>query len=559
MTLKALLDRLVGVKANGSGFVARCPAHADRTPSLSVKQDGNKVLLYCHAGCSTHSVLAALNLSERDLFDAEETVYPYRDEQGVLLFEVVRLPGKRFFQRKPDGTTGIEGVRRVLFRLQEIPAAGHIVIVEGEKDVLTAEKFGLIATCNPMGAGKWLDEYSECLRGKNITIIPDADDVGIKHAEQVARSLLGKAASVTICKLPDGIKDLSDYPFSRESLRELIDRAPQWSEHQEPVNWTAIFDSLEDFQNAQPLRLSIERFLQNDSATAIAGLSGHAKTFILLSIAKALLAGPPAKLWNLFPVTERAERLVYLIPESTRSPFKHRLEKMGLMEHIASGRLLVRTLSKGPTLTLDDPRILHASNRAHVILDTMVRFAEGEENSASDNQRGLATDIFNLLAAGARSVLAAHHAAKSFAKDSVMTLENVLRGSGDVGAMLGACYGVKQIDPESNIVHIECVKSRDFQPSGPFQIIGRPYIDETGDFRLLRSPAECGSLHQEHHPVDSNDQKRNERLQRVAIVAAWMAEDPSLSSTEMVAKFKAMGVEVDDSSVRRYKAQARKG
>src|SRR5208337_5571615 len=58
----------------------------------------------------------------------------------------------------------------------------------------------------------------------------------------------------------------------------------------------------------------------------------------------------------------------------------------------------------------------------------------------------------------------------SFAKENRMTLENVLRGSGDVGAMLTTAWGVKQIDAASNILHIENIKPRDFQPCGPFQI-----------------------------------------------------------------------------------------
>ena len=64
-------------------------------------------------------------------------------------------------------------------------------MVEGEKDVHKAWDMDLAATCNPMGAGKWEDAYSESLRDKNITIIPDNDEPGCKHAEQVARSLSG--------------------------------------------------------------------------------------------------------------------------------------------------------------------------------------------------------------------------------------------------------------------------------------------------------------------------------------------------------------------------------
>lgn len=54
----------------GAGrWKARCPAHNDRSPSLSIREgDDGRVLLFCHAGCSLDSILAALKLGKRDLF-----------------------------------------------------------------------------------------------------------------------------------------------------------------------------------------------------------------------------------------------------------------------------------------------------------------------------------------------------------------------------------------------------------------------------------------------------------------------------------------------------------
>ena len=65
--------------------------------------------------------------------------YPYRDEAGELLYEVVRYEPKSFLQRKPDGSGGwiwnLSGVRRrVLYRLPQIQRQTTVYIVEGEKD-----------------------------------------------------------------------------------------------------------------------------------------------------------------------------------------------------------------------------------------------------------------------------------------------------------------------------------------------------------------------------------------------------------------------------------------
>src|SRR5579872_3310241 len=152
----------------------------------------------------------------------------------------------------------------------------------------------------------------------------------------------------------------------------------------EPARWIDAFHTFEEFENAPPLRFAINGFLQNDGATMIGGPSGHGKTLALLSIVKALLAGKGARLWDLFEVDENALRVIYLIPECSIPPFKHRLQLFGLYNCLRpnDNRFLVRTLSKGPTPRLSDPRILHAAKGAHVILDTAARFGDGDENSA---------------------------------------------------------------------------------------------------------------------------------------------------------------------------------
>ncbi|HEY4838704.1 MAG TPA: hypothetical protein VIH72_08860, partial [Candidatus Acidoferrales bacterium] len=169
-----------------------------------------------------------------------------------------------------------------------------------------------------------------------------------------------------------------------------------------PGNSQEIFDSFQDFESVPGLEFAIENFLQCDAANFVAGLSGQSKTLILGSISKALFVGEGALLWNTFRVTERAEKIIWLIPESARGPFKHRLKLFGLDDFVKDRRLLVRTLSKGPTPSLSDPRILAATKHTPVILDTAIRFGTGVENDAADNMKGLATDIFRLLECGAR-------------------------------------------------------------------------------------------------------------------------------------------------------------
>lgn len=571
MTFEEIVDRLEA-KRSGAGYMAKCPAHEDRSPSLSISQGNDgRALLKCHAGCETRDVLGAMGLTFEDLAiesgrtsKREEKIvetYPYVDEKGALLFEVCRYEPKNFRQRKPDGKGGwswqLNGVRRILFNLPAVLRADHVAIVEGEKDVRKAMDMGLTATCNPAGAGKWKPEYSDSLRGKHVTIIPDNDEPGRKHAEQVAQSLSGKAASIAICHLPERVKDLSEWPLSVDSLLDLIKKAPPWNPESAVES---LFDNFSEYENAPPLRFAIENFIQENSVTAIAGLSGNAKTWIALSIIRALLVGP-SKLWGLFNVLSRSERVIYLIPESAIGPFKHRLQLMGLFDEVRTGRLLTRTLSKGPAPSLQDPRLLAAARDADIVCDTGIRFMSSmeSENSANEAAKGLSEDLFALQRAQARTINVLFHSPKSFGSQNSMTLENMIRGSGEFGAALATAWGIKQIDRTTNTVHIENLKARDFEACGPFEIIGRPYIDDTGDFALHKSPNECGSLADEQPELNSaNASKKASRAANIELVRRWVDEDPEPSTAEMRKRFDKLGISIDDTTVRGYKSAAKK-
>lgn len=69
MSIEALLSRFDGVNETGHGkYVARCPAHDDRSPSLAIKDGGDgRILLHCFAGCETQDVLSAVGLTFADL------------------------------------------------------------------------------------------------------------------------------------------------------------------------------------------------------------------------------------------------------------------------------------------------------------------------------------------------------------------------------------------------------------------------------------------------------------------------------------------------------------
>ncbi|MGB5159992.1 MAG: DNA primase [Thermoanaerobaculia bacterium] len=73
-----VLDSLAGVRRTGPGrWLALCPAHEDRRPSLSVREgDDGRALLYCFAGCGAVEVLDSLGLKWGDLYPERLETYP---------------------------------------------------------------------------------------------------------------------------------------------------------------------------------------------------------------------------------------------------------------------------------------------------------------------------------------------------------------------------------------------------------------------------------------------------------------------------------------------------
>ena len=263
---RALEEHGYAVRGNS----AQCPAHEDRNASLSIgdRKDGTGAVLHCHAGCPTDMVLEALAMSAADLFnesrdhDAREPrgewtpfgeatdVYDYTDEQGQLLFQVLRTANKQFPQRRPDHSKKsgwnwkLDDTRRVLYKLpmviRAIEDTGEIWIAEGEKDVRALENAGVTATCNPGGAGKWKPEYCEFLRDAIVHIIADKDKPGQAHARQVAASLEGIARGVEILEAAGTHKDaaahlgagltLADFEVTWEEGDPAPDLAPDLHE-----------------------------------------------------------------------------------------------------------------------------------------------------------------------------------------------------------------------------------------------------------------------------------------------------------------------------------------
>ena len=223
-----VLTRLSDVRHDGGmQFSARCPAHDDRSPSLSVSWGNGKVVLHDHAGCTNEAILSALGLKWSDLEQPRfiDMIHDYEDADGEIIYQVVKYQPKDFRVRRP-GTDrpenfvwSLKGVDPVPFGLPELlealSAGEDVYITEGETDALAMRSaYSAVATTNHGGAGKWTDDFhSKWFVGatSNVTIVADRDTAGYNGALKTQESLHRVAGIDARIVLPAVGKDARDH------------------------------------------------------------------------------------------------------------------------------------------------------------------------------------------------------------------------------------------------------------------------------------------------------------------------------------------------------------
>jgi hypothetical protein len=130
MKAEALVGRLRGVRWCRDGWMALCPAHADKNPSLSIGEQDGKVLLYCFAGCAVEAICAALRIRVSDLF--VELGQRRKPEPSVVRDVQRRISALRSRLTPYDRTRGIVVITTKKDSLDAAIARALALAVEGE-------------------------------------------------------------------------------------------------------------------------------------------------------------------------------------------------------------------------------------------------------------------------------------------------------------------------------------------------------------------------------------------------------------------------------------------
>jgi putative DNA primase/helicase len=311
-----VLARLEGVKPVGVGFMARCPAHDDRNPSLKIDRgDEGHVLLHCFVGCSVEAILDAMGLTMADLYPDEPArqmtqslvaSYDYVDEAGTLLYQNLRYgPRKDFRARRPDGAGGwlwkLGGVRRVPYRLTQLLAApidAPVILCEGEKDADRLGALGLLSSCHKSIGSGWHPDLTPYFAGRSVVILPDNDHPGRDYAQKAATALAEVAASVTVLELPglhegEDVSDWLDTGGTAERLREIVESAPRWEPAATvpPVEPCTLVRASEI--EAEEISWLWAGYVPRGTVTLLEGDPGKGKSTLTAALAAAISTGAP--------------------------------------------------------------------------------------------------------------------------------------------------------------------------------------------------------------------------------------------------------------------------
>lgn len=471
----------------GSGFLACCPAHGDRDPSLSVKQgDDGRVLFSCKAGCSFKEVVSALGMKESEMFpDSPDNVTELRPKSGppptlAELAQHKRLPVE--FLRSLgwcDGRQGVEmpyrqrdrSLHRTKIRtlltgknpytwgpgegmIAYEPDGGalarqerYLVLVEGETDTATLLYAGFpVLGCPGADTVERVVQAYHLDGIERVFFVVEPDNGGKQFTKLVPKRLddLGFAGGVHELKMPDAAKDPSAL-FQRdpEAFAGKLSAALQAAQKRTagPVEWRS---TVEIFEPLPPIKWRV-RGLQicPGRPSMLAGYGASAKTLSAQALALAVASGTPA--WGFFETQPGQVR--HLDYEQGWHATARRYQRLALGHGVDPRALGDRLkLAIFPQVFLDAPNATDLYAKMCDGVDLVVLDAlRGATPTQDENDSRIRPCLDNLSRVSEKTGCAfvvLHHAGKP--KEGHADVRTVLRGSSAIFDACGTVYVVAQ-------------------------------------------------------------------------------------------------------------------
>lgn len=522
-------------RATGDELKAPCPFHHDENPSFYFNKKTG--MFFCH-GCSVKGdvftfiqELKGVSFQEaltelahqvglngngdgkkkeqaRAVSENITAQYDYLYEDGTPAFSVFRFEEegrtKTFRQWHYDFQVeqwiqNVQGVRLVPFNIQEVMSAKTVFVVEGEKDVLRLKDLGLVATCNPMGSGKWRDEYGQFLKGKKAIIIPDNDRPGREHAEDVKAKIKPFVDSVRLVELPGlppkgDVSDWIDAGGTIDQLREIVAKVPEETKPKGP--WDSPVSIKRMATTAPPpFPWFAKQRMPQGRGLLLTGIGGSSKTTLLKQMAIGAVLGRVAWEWEII----RTGKAVLILTEDTADDVHDSIFNMTKALNCTDAEidlldrnLVIFPLAGHDTLLLakDDKgvlqktelfnsfvqKVLDLGDVAFVGFDPALSLSEGDELK-QDEQRKLGKMVDDMaVRTGATCILVSHSTKASNSADEIGShnsrgggaITDAVRGEFALRTMTAKeaqKAGIEDVEERKRLVQFVATKGNRLPPS----------------------------------------------------------------------------------------------
>jgi len=452
---------------------------------------------------------------------------PIKDAEGEDLFVKSRnlnyiKDGEEPKYKNSTGSTA------TLFNLHAVKESKNIVLAEGEADTIKLMQEGFSAVSSTGGAGTFPPHFIEALKDKKIWIAYDNDEAGKKGIKKVLE-LLPDAKIIT---LPEGSKDVCEYfkVHSKTDFLQLMRLAltkTEWEASNIPEEYTTIDDVELGKTTFESMPWLIESVLYNEGFCFIYGAEGIGKSFITLSMARAVATGQP---WlDTFKIPHTTN-VLFLDLENPLSMTAKRMNNLG---GDTGGKMHWLRYPNGFSLhdgkggasefALAVATMVQQKNIGLVVVDSFVDLMVGSGNSAEDTQvffTGLRQLFPNV------SFVVLHHENKP-SQGTFRNSSQRLRGSTNINAQAFTMFRLEAVAKSKTDMTLEQTKSRDEQKLDKFIISMRVEANQDGSGTIVKGFDYIGI-------VTTPDDQKSEEAQELIMSALADSLNGAMSRQNLI-------------------------
>jgi len=365
-----------------------------------------------------------------------------------------------------------QGGHATLFNYFAVAEADTVIITEGEMDAIKLTQEGFPAVSSTSGSGSFPDEFIPLLENKKIYICYDNDEPGTKGTNNV----IEKLPNAKIIQLPPMTKDVCNFfanaNVSAKDFFKLMKNALtriNWQVKQHSKDYRVMGGAELMAKEFPKMPWIIDSIIYKQGFSFIYGAEGIGKSFLALSIAKAVAEGSP---WlGKFNVPEPIN-VLYLDKENPHSLMQKRSKGLGGIPDnlywLESPAKFQLHDGKGneSDFAVALSEVVEQKNIGLIIIDSFVDLMVGNESSAGDTQvffdglRVLYPDI---------AYLVLHHENKPAAA-TFRTPGQRLRGSTNINAQAFTMFRLEAIAKSKIDLTLQQTKARDEQKMDKFMI-----------------------------------------------------------------------------------------